>query len=250
MESIKRILKFLNIDLKSSVLSFWLVMIILNIASCILNARNIIDIDGSNIYLGLQISGGDFTGAVSYAGANIFPMLVFYTVFAYVSYYEDMPIVIGFSGTRNDFFNSVLIQNTVVAAIFSAVQTMLLKIDLKLIENLGRKAFVDFKMFNSQNDNIIFIFLSIFLISICFLGFANLLASSNYKFGYKMWIFLAIVFGIIMPHLNIEIFYFLFDILSERMNLINVVILLITTIIVFGSSWLMVKNVNIKAKLA
>lgn len=250
MESLKRTFKFINIESKRSIITFWLVMILLNVISYMLNLKQFFNIAGNNFSFGIHMSDGQNFGVTSIAGANVIPILIFYIVYSYLLYYEDLPIAIGFSSTRKNFFISLLFSNIIVAFIFSLVQTILLKIDFKLIENLGRKPYVDFIVFNTQDDNIIFISLSIFLISFIFIGFMNIMASANYKFGYKMWIVLAIVFLIIMPRFGFEISDFIYNLFTKRLNLQQLLVLLVFSIISYGLTYLFIKDVNIKSKLA
>ncbi len=250
MESLKRTIRFLNIDMKSSVIIFWIVMILVNTGSYLLNIASSININTNSIAIGFQISDGEMLGLVSVAGANIMPMLIFYTVYTYTTYYEDLPIAIGFSGTRKNFFLSNIINNVMVAFIFALVQTILLKIDIKLVENLYLVPYTNFGVFNSLEDNVIIILLSIFLISICFLGFMNLLASANYKFGYKMWILLAVAFFVIMPFLGFEIFSLSYNLLSRRIDFLQFMLLSLITVITYGLNSLFIREINIKPKLA
>ena len=249
MESLKRTLRFLNIDMKSSVIIFWIVMILVNIASYLFNIGSIFNIDTQGFTFGLHISNSEMLEVSSIAGANVVPILIFYTVYIYTTYYEDLPIAIGFSGTRRNFFLSNIINNIMVSLIFAFVQTILLKIDFKLIESLGLVPYTDFAVFNSLVDNVMIIFLSIFIISICFLGFMNLLASANYKLGYKMWIILAVIFVIIMPFLGVEIFSLLYSLLSRRIGLSQFTVLVLITVITYGLNGLFIKEVSIKPKL-
>ena len=76
------------------------------------------------------------------------------------------------------------------------------------------------------------------------------MASANYKFGYKMWIVLAIVFLIIMPRFGFEISDFIYNLFTKRLNLQQFLILLVSSIISYGLTYLFIKDVNIKSKLA
>lgn len=231
MESLKRTVKFLNIDSKSSVLIFWMVMILINIISYVLNIKGIFNINGNNISFGIHMGEEDNFGLTSVSGANIMPIIIFYIIYTYMIYYENLPIAIGFSSSRKNFFLSIIFNNTLVAIIFSLIQTILLKIDIKLIESLGKNPYVNFTNFNTLTDNVIFIFLSMFLLSICFLGFTNLLASANYKFGYKMWILLIIALGIMLNLQNYKIFDYIYNLFTQRVDLSQLLSLIVTSLI-------------------
>lgn len=267
MNSIKRTSRFLSINMRNSTLIFWLVFIFIGLLSYLLSSPflNILNdslslgltLEGNSISYGIHMGNGQEFGLVSIAGANMMPILIYYLVYIYTIYYEELPIVIGFSGTRKNFFLSLIFNNIVMAAIFSIIQTILLKIDIGLIRSLGQKPYVDFMIFNTEVDNPIFIALTIFLMSICALGFINLLASLNYRFGYKIWIIFAIFFillVVVMPAtIGMKTFDLIFllviNLFFTRIDLVQFFILLITIIATYGLSMLVIKDINIKSRL-
>src|SRR5690606_26622795 len=92
---------------------------------------------------------------MSVVGANIFPILIFFIVYCYEMYYKHFPIAIGFSITRKDFYKSTVIFNILTAFAFAVVQSVLMKLEVKLIGLLTVSPKFDYGIFNTTSDNII-----------------------------------------------------------------------------------------------
>lgn len=258
MKKFKRPITFLFNEAKSNLMSFWIVITIINILSfaftIIVNTMGSSQGVRSSTIYGIHTSLDDNTTLSSIAGANFMVILIFFVILSYLFYYEIMPIAVGFSTTRKGFFVSLIVTNIIIAFITSLIQTIFLKFDYILIKKIGKEPFTDFTVFNSSTDNPIFIFFSIFFISIFVLGLLNLLASANYKFGYIMWIVLAVFVVLILPLFptgRFEGISKVYEILfSKKFNLLTLLLITATSVFTYGLSSFLIRNVNIKAKLS
>ena len=188
MNSLKRAVKYQYSDLIKSAVTFWLVILFLDIVS----------------YLSFKYSGGSFIGItisgftsstepinwfVTIAGSNLLPIFVFLIVHCYIMYYEHFPVALNFSVTRSDFYASALIDNISAALIFSAVQSILMKADAFLMGPME-----NYVLFYNNFDNIPALFISLFICFLFIMSFVNFLAAMNYKYGYKLWIVIGALF--------------------------------------------------------
>lgn len=237
MNSLKRSIRFLSIDMKQSLAWFWGVMLLIDIASYVL--MSIYD----NRYFGISNS-----QTISVAGANLMPIFIFFIVYVYTSYYEDFPLAIGFSITRKDFFKAFILNNVVVALLFSIIQTILMKVDIGMIIKLGLEPMIDFGFFNITSDSFIYIVLSLFTLLLALTSIMNLIASLNYRYGYKFWIVIGIIFSITSIFLGVAYFGFIEWIFTWRIDLIKLLFLGLTIISMYFLSYLVVINTNIKNK--
>lgn len=237
MNSLKRSIRFLSIDMKQSLAWFWGVMLLIDIASYVL--MSIYD----NRYFGISNS-----QTISVAGANMMPIFIFFIIYVYTTYYEDFPLALGFSITRKDFFKAFILDNIIVGLLFSIIQTILMKADIGMIIRLGLEPMVDFGFFNIASDSSIFIVISLFTLLLALTSIMNLIASLNYRFGYKFWITIGIIFSITSIFLGVAYFGFIEMIFAWRIDMTKLLVLGLTIIAMYFLSYLVVINTNIKSK--
>jgi len=188
MNPTKRIIKYQNKEVKKFLTGFWLTMLVVNIFGYM-----------ANYYIGknskmFYFSLGD-DGTMSIAGINI--MAAFYALIGYgiAMYYEHFPIAVGFSGTRKSFYKSVIINNCINSLSIAAISALLLKIDRFIINAIGKEPLVDFRFFNTVNDNILFIIFSLFIGFFTLLSLVNIIGVLLYKLGAaKFWIGTLVLF--------------------------------------------------------
>lgn len=180
MGATKRIFKFQNHGLKKSILGFWSVILTINILTYILMVNF-----NSKIKIGLFSSKDDIFSIV---GGNIMPIFIFFIVYGIIMYHEDFALALSFGVTRKDFYKSVIVNNIIVTLSFAAIQVILQIIDKYFVASLGYKPMVEFGIFNTATDNILFIVLTLSLLFLTFVSVTNLIGVLQYRFGYKFWI--------------------------------------------------------------
>jgi hypothetical protein len=185
MDSIKRIFKFQNRDLKKSIGAFWLIILMVNVLSSILS----ISYNGNIIY-GLNAKGGE---AISFIGANMMSIFIYIIIYGIIMYYEDFALALSFGVTRKDFYKSAIVNNILVALISGTIQGGLHLIEKNFFEIPGHKLMTEFGIFNTATDNILFVVLSLSVLFLTLLSISNLLGVLQYRFGYKLWIGVGIV---------------------------------------------------------
>lgn len=247
MESVKRIIRFQNKDVKKSIIYFWMVILIADIAYYLMNLYG-----DASFYIGIS---GKLDGikVISVVGANLMAIMVYFVVYSYVMYYETFPIAISFSVTRKDFFKSVIFNNFLVALLFALIQGILMKIDPILVRVIGREPMLDFAFFNASADNTIFIVFSLFMVNLAFVSVVNALAALNYRFGFKIWIVLGIIVFLSMltetrSMIGNAIVDFAERTLGTRINLFQSVKFLAITAISYMLGYFFTINSNIKEK--
>jgi len=252
MSSIKRAIKFQNLDLKKSIGWFWAVMLIINIISYILNYIY------ENAFFGVsyEFNNGTetFVSIISVAAANLMPIIIYFIIYCYEMYYQSLPIALSFSVTRKEFYKSVIIDNVLNVFIFALIQSILMKIDLYILNFLGDNPKLDYGIFDTGADNILYM---IFALCVCFLAFislANLLGALNYRFGYKLWIFLWIFFGLIFSLSTTFVgtyIWAMFDTLfTTRIGVLQLIKLGIIILTNYSIGYIIVSNINIKNKVS
>lgn len=242
MESTKRALKFQLNESKTSISKFWAVILIVNIFAFFMTKY-------TRVSMGISEGGGG--QLFSLFGMNILPIIIYLMVYNYEVYYKNFPIALSFSVIRKDFFKSMIVNNVVVAFIFAVIQSVLIKIDPILVKLIGREPIYDFKAFNIQTDNIIFIIIYLFIAFILYLTIWNLVAVLNYKYGPKFWI--ALVTITLLPQFVIKTNFLSNlilpgDWLNIRLNTLQFTIFSIITILLYIAIYFILINTNIKNK--
>lgn len=245
MESLKRANRFLNLDLKLSVGAFWIVMLFINIA-----LYTLMYIFEERIFgVGVVSQSMDIT-YISIVGGNIIPSLIFFLVYCFEMYYEYFPMAVGFSVTRKDFHKATVINNLFLILIFAIIQSLLMKVDPKIIEWIGRNPYVDFGIFNTLTDNLVYLIFSLFVTYISITSVFNLLAVLTYRIGYKFWIGVGIILSLLSRYIYKPIFDFINQIVSSKIEITQLFILGIIVISMYLLSYFVVINTNIKNKTA
>jgi len=247
MESIKRALKFQGRDFQKSVGMFWLVLFIVNIGSYVSMYKFNRGFIGIRVSGYASIDGIDIT-LISVAAANLVPIIIFFIVYCYEMYYEYFPVAISFSVTRKDFYKSAVIYNLITSAVFALIQGILIKADLHLVQYLGQNIKSDFGIFNSGTDSIIFIVFSLFICFTVFASAMNLLSALNYKFGYRLWIVIALLGIPYSARMGIP-FELVGRLFTERIGAAQFSILAITAFACFVAGFLTVSGTNVKDRL-
>ena len=192
MNSMERALKYKFENTGKSILKFWIVILIVDIASIFLN---LIYGNQNIFYLGFMNEIGGETG-YSLFGVNLLPILIYFIVSSFTNYYEDFSRMLSFSITRDTIIKVNLASNILVAFIFAVIQSILMKIDPFAIRLIDKKPLYEFFLFNTQSDNFIFIISILFVTFLTFTSLWQLIASLNYRYGPKIWIVFLAIFAI------------------------------------------------------
>lgn len=245
MESTKRAIKFQLNESKRSMIVFWLVILIVDILSVVMSQI-------SDISIGINMDGyGQGINLLSLMALNFIPIIIYFITHSYELYYKNFPISLSLSVTRKDFFKSMIINNVFIACIASIIQSILMKIDPLLVRVIGKEPYYEFGLFNSQTDSILFIMISIFTVSILFIGIWSLVAVLNYKFGAKLWGILGII-SVLIPPIQRRVLrgYVIFpsNWLSVRIDALQFTRLLIITTLLYIVIYFVTINNNIKSK--
>lgn len=242
MESTKRAIKFQLNESKISITKFWAVILIVDIFAFLSTKY-------TNVSIGISQGGGG--QLFSLLGLNILPIIVYLITYNYELYYKSFPISLSFSTTRKDFFKSMILKNVLVAFIFAIIQSILIKIDPILVKFIGKEPMYDFKAFNIQTDNVIFIMIYFFIAFLIFSTIWNLIAGLNYKFGPKMWGVLGVI-SVLIPPIQRRILrgYLIFpgDWLNVRIDILQFTIFSIITILFYIAIYFVTTNTGIKNK--
>lgn len=250
MEGLKRQLRYQIYDSKYSLTIFWVIVIIVNILSYLLNVYSTVLFNTS--------SSGEFSftiGAVegsklSVAAGNIIPIAIFIIVYNMIMYYENFPAAIGFSSTRKDFYIGAAINSMLLCLALSIIEGILLKLDGPIIKALGREPLYEQMFLNTQKDSLLFIVAMLFIILIIFCSLFNLLGILSYRYGFKLWI--GIVALVIIFSSNAMAFNRIFGkplqfIFSYNHPLSFSIKMLILSFLLYAIGWLFARKVNIKS---
>lgn len=247
MERFKRSMKYQLMESKSFILSFWITIFILNIFFIVLNSMKIFDI---NIGFSIGIEGN--TNTISIAGINIMIILITLLIYNFERNYESFPLSISLSMSRKDYFLSFLADNIFVTLVFATIQGILLKIDPYFVKIIGKTPLYNFLYFNIKTDNLLYIIFILFVLFLVFTSFWNLIASLNYKFGYKIWI-VFIGFNILFSIFNIKflsrIIENLGSLYNSRLSLFHIISLIASTVVIYSLNYFVVSTTNIKKSI-
>lgn len=192
MDSLKRAIRFQFMETKEFTIGFWATVILVDILFYILNYISIIN--GSvDITIGFSLGSSQLNNLVSVMGINLMIVAISFLIYNYQRNYESFPLSLSLGMTRKDYFTSFLISDVSIAFVFATIQAFLLKIDPFFIEMIGREPLYDFINFNTKTDNVFYIIFSLFILFLSFISFWNLLSSLNYRFGYRIWIFIFVI---------------------------------------------------------
>jgi hypothetical protein len=247
MNPTKRIIKYQNKEVKKFLTGFWLIMLAINIFGYMVNYYI-----GKNSRMFYFSLGDD--GTMSVAGINI--MAAFYALIGYgiAMYYEHFPIAVGFSVTRKDFYKSVIINNCINSFFIATISALLLKIDRFIINAMGREPLVDFRFFNTADDNILFIIFSLFIGFFTLLSLVNIIGVLLYKLGAaKFWIGTLVLFIFIFIFMSANDFIILKTIENSirqifitRITPNSLIYIIIINFIFYAFGYFIIKKTNIK----
>lgn len=239
MNSTKRVLKLQNYNLKKNVGIFWAVLFTINLL-----------VYGLTVYFGSKVNVGiSNNDLLSILGANTMPITIFFIIYGIIMHHEDFALALSFGVTRGEFYKSVIANNLLVVTIFSIIQGILQFFDKYIVESLGKKPLVEFGLFNTAEDNILIIILTLFMLYWTIVSITNLIGILQYRFGYRFWIGFGIVVFIAGNFLVKTILGFsnIFMLLWTRWDNLAIFfleILIIITCYLLG--YIFIKKANIK----
>lgn len=247
MGNIKKGIRYQLMSSKKFISGFWITIILVDIAFYFMNGIHLLNI---NIGLSVGISNENL---ISVTGVNLLAILIALLVYNYERNYESFPLAISLSMTRKQYFISFIVDNAFIAFVFAAIQGVLLKIDPYFVDLLGRVPLNDFIYFNTKTDNILYIIFILFILFFAFTCFWNLMASVNYKFGYKMWIVI-VGTNILLSILNIDVMAAIFKpinlLLQGRFDILQILIILAVAAVLYSVNYLIVIRTDINRKLS
>lgn len=248
MDSLKRSIRYQFMESKKFILGFWSTVLIVDIFFYLLN-----NMESLNIGIGFRLGSSQGSSPMSIVGINLMIILISLLVYNYESNYEGFPLAISLSMSRKDYFLSFLIDNIFISFVFAVIQGVLLKIDPFFIKFLGQTPLYDFLYFNTKTDNVFFI---IFVLFIGFLGFISswsLIASLNYKFGYKIWLVFT-GYNIVVSKLNINFIKKIVESIGEipnfRLGTFQLLFIITSIVIFYIINYFVVIRTNIKKKIS
>lgn len=242
----KRIFNFQRLDLIKSIGWFWGIMLLVNIFFYIMNLRYY-----PSMSIGLS-NGFNGTTMLSVAGFNLMPIIIYFISHSFETHYESFPISISFSTTRRDYYKSVILSNITVAISFALILTILLKVDPLIIRAIGRIPMMDFGIFNTSIDSIIYIIFSLVLSFSTVQSIINLVVVLSYKFGYKIWVCFGVgVFILTAIFGNKSSLWSMFDeLFTTRVSTLHLITLGGIIISSYLLGYVIIINTNIKNKIS
>lgn len=244
MESLKRSIRYQFTESKRFILGFWCTTLIVNIFFYILNSSQYLDIS-----IGFSLGSSEGSAPISIAGINIMIILISLLVYNYDSNYESFPLAISLSMSRKNYFLSYLLDNIFISFVFAIIQGVLLKIDPYFVNLVGKIPLYDFLYFNTKTDNIFFIVFILFISFLSFISFWSLIASLNYKFGYKIWL-VFVGFNIVVSIFNINFISRILEPLGKmfefRLGIFQILFIITSIVAFYIINYLVVSRTNIK----
>lgn len=247
MESLKRSIKYQFIESKKFLLGFWIIILLVDIGIYMMNS-----LMSDNVNIGMSIGTSEGVTAISVAGINLMAILISLLVYNYERNYENFPLAISLSMTRKNYFLSFLIDNVMIASIFATIQGILLKVESIIAQDVLNTPLYNFEYFNTKIDNVFFIIFTLFILFLAFISFWNLIASINYKLGYKMWIILVGI-NIVLAVLNIELIGRVVKnigrIFFQRLGGLQVLAILVSILLCYTLNYFVVSRTDVKTKI-
>ncbi len=247
MNPTKRVIKYQNKEVKKFLTRFWLIMLGLNIFAYIANYYT--SVNSRILYFAI---GND--GTMSVAGININAALYALIGYEISMYYQHFSIAIGFSATRKSFYKSVIVNNSINSLFMATISALLLKIDRFIISAIGREPLIDFRFFNTIDDNILFIILSLFIGFFTLLSLVNIIAMLLYRLGAaKFWIGALALFILMSILISVNDFTILRtignsigQIFLARITPISLIYIIIINFILNVLGYFIIRKINIK----
>ncbi|WP_426347972.1 hypothetical protein ACPWSR_09370 [Alloiococcus sp. CFN-8] len=251
MEAIKRQIRFQLADGKNAFMIFWIILLAVNTLFYVVNAsskHSSIGMSFTTTFNGSQIQ------YQSVASVHIISIIIFIIVYSMVMYYESFPMAISFSATRKDFYIGAVIHNILLCLSMAVIQGVLMKLDGFIIEAIGRNPLYEQFIFNTKENNLLFIISVLFIIFLFTAAVFNLLGAALYRLTWKLWILIG---GVLMAILNIDslfravdkFFYYIGGHMSPDNSLINWAIMMILISMVFYLlAFLFIRKLSIRSK--
>lgn len=240
----KRLFRFQKYDLIKGVVVFWLVMLLVNIASILASLKI-----SQDTILGPMIRN---QGSISFAASNFFAVFIFFIIYGLEMYYAKFNLAMAFGSTRKDFYVNTIFNNLIVVIIFALMQAILLKAEFYIMSNIGLKPIIDYAWFNIIEDSIVRVTTVNALLFLLLASISNFFGVMQYRFSYKFWIGLGISLFFLQRTINLigkitDAFINYQEALNYvglTMPLIAVLMLIIVSFYIIG--FLFIKGTNIK----
>ncbi len=248
MEAIKRQIKFQVIDTKNAFITFWSIIILVNLFLYVING--IADFGSAGVSFSASFNGSQ-EEFISVASVHVISIIIFIIVSSMVMYYETFPIAIGFSTTRKDFYIGVVVHNIILSLSMAIIQGGLMKLDGFIIEAIGRNPLYEQLMFNTKEDSLLYIILMLFIIFLFCTSLFNLLGAALYRFTWKLWL---VIGGITMLASNIDVLVnplrslLPFELVIEHSRLVWLSDMLIISVILYIIAFFLIRKISIRSR--
>lgn len=242
----ERVLRYQLKDTRISILKFWLTMLIVNIFIFFVNKYSPTH-TGSGLVVHTDIM------RVSIVGINLFALGIFLLVQNYENYYKIFPMLLGFSITRKDYALSLIRKAVFISLSAAIIQGLLFLVDPLITTWAGKNILYEYGVFNLRNDNIIYLTFSLFIVFLSFSSLWNLIASLNYRLGYKMWIigfaifYSGFFFGP-LKEINFRLWKFFGQIFTTRVDFLQFGKLFLLIVLSQALTYFNNRNLNIRVK--
>lgn len=249
MEALKRQIKYQVYDGKKPFIIFWIIIILVNIAFYALNVYFNTSFGVQSNKISFNVGMNVQESSVNVTAGNLIYIAIFFIVYNIIMYYESFPIAMGFSSSRKDFYLGAVIHNFIMALAMSVIQSILMKLDGRIITLIGKKPLYDQLIFNLRDDNILYIIFMLTMIFIVLSSLLNLLSVLIYKFGSVMSIAIAIL-SIIIVNVNILLRAFLAlgnFIFTKNNILIYIAKQLSFALVLYVLAWIIVRRLSVRS---
>ena len=249
--AIKRQIKFQIADSKNAFIIFWGILLAVNTLLYIINASSKLGTAGVSFSASFNGSQVEYQ---SVASVHVISIIIFIIVSSMVMYYESFPMAISFSATRKDFYIGAVIHNILLCLSMAVIQGVLMKLDGFIIEAIGRNPLYEQVIFNTKENNLLFIIAVLFIIFLFTSAVFNLLGAALCRLTWKLWLFIG---GFLMAILNIDS---LFKIASEIFNYIGGhmnpenslfdwgIMMILISVIFYLLTFLLIRKLSIRSK--
>ena len=237
MNQLNRVIKFQNYDFHKSVKSFWYTMLLVNILSYLFFYND--------LATGAMIND---INDISIAAANLLTIGIYLLINWIVMYRENLSLALSFGITRKDYYKSIIINNIKIGLVFSIIQSVLQILDGYMMEYLGYNPLVEFEIFNTVTDNMFFIILALFICFSAIISIVNLIGILQFKFGYKLWIGIGVIFVLSQIIVNnfMQNVFTIFSFINFGRGLLFL-ILIIISILAYIIGYSLIKKISIIA---
>jgi hypothetical protein len=185
---------------------------------------------------------------ISIAAANLLTIGIYLLINWIVMYRENLSLALSFGITRKDYYKSIIINNIKIGLVFSIIQSVLQILDGYMMEYLGYNPLVEFEIFNTVTDNMFFIILALFICFSAIISIVNLIGILQFKFGYKLWIGIGVIFVLSQIIVNnfMQNVFTIFSFINFGRGLLFL-ILIIISILAYIIGYSLIKKISIIA---